>query len=253
MHELIAVSDDLKAQSTKTRNELISTFTKKPHLFSKKIVTTSFLQEGVSPVTDIQSDLQTSLTKEIAWVSGFAAKTIDSGLQIDMGNIQAKADLIIEEDDKEPVVLMKDVPAIYLLQLEKHLAHVHELAVAMPTLDPAKGFELDPATGKGIYKAREVRKEKTKKDKKVLELAKATDKFQAQVQVLDVDVVVGTIQEQEWSSLTTPAVKAEILARIDLLVRSVKKARSRANSIEIDVTGLKVGKKLLDFVFKPLE
>lgn len=150
MHELIAVHEDLKNQATKTRTELISTFSKKVHHFGKKIVTTIFLQEGVAPTTDVQSDIQTTLSKEIDWISAFAAKAIDSGLQIDMGNLQAKADLIIEEEGSEPIILMKGVPATYLLQLEKHLAHVHELAVAIPTLDPAKGFELD-ARGRQGY------------------------------------------------------------------------------------------------------
>lgn len=249
MHELIAVFDDVKGQSTKTRTELINTFTRKPHLFGKKVVTTTFLQEGVKETTEVQSDIQTTVAGELAWVSGFMSKAVDIGYQIDVGNVQAKADLVIEEEGHTPVILAKDVPATFLLQLEKHLAHAQELATTIPTLDPAKGFMPDEAQGKGIFKARDVNKEKTKKDKKVLVKAQATDKFPAQVEVYDADVKVGDIREQEWSSLITPAQKSEIMARIDTLLRAVKKARSRANSTELDVTGLKLGKKLFDYAF----
>lgn len=252
MHELIAVVEDLKSQATTVRTELMSTFGKKSHLFGKKIVTTTFLAEGVAAATDIQSDIQTTLSKEILSVSRHMAKSMDAGLQIDMGNLQAKADLIISEDGIDKI-LMKNVPATYLLQLEKQVAHMRELAVTIPTLDPALGFEPDSDAGKGIWKAREVVKEKTKKVKKILTAAPATDKHPAQVQVYDADEVVGQIREQQWSALTTPAVKSEILANIDILQRAVKQARSRANSTEINVDQMKLGAELLKFVFKPLE
>lgn len=251
MHELLAVFDDQKGQATKTRTDLMATFNNKPHLFGKKVVTFRSNQEGVAPVTESQLDINTTLSKELEWASGFLTKAIDTGYQVDLGNLEAKADLVIE-DGKMPIVIAKDVPATSLLQLEKHLAAVRDLVLTIPTLDPAKGFSLDTSTGKGIYKAREVVKEKTRKDKKVLKLAAATDKHPEQVQVYDADIPVGTILEQEWSALTTPAIKSEMLARCDTLIQAVKKARSRANSIDLDVTGKRIGKQLLEYVFQPL-
>jgi hypothetical protein len=246
MHELLAVNEDLKGQATKTRGDLISTFNNKSHLFRKKVVTFRPNTEGPA-ITESQSDIQTTLAKEIAWVSNFLAKAMDAGYQIDVGNTSAKADLAVEGGPSH-----KDVPATYLLQLEKHLVSVRELATAIPTLDPAQGFSVDTASGKGIWKAREVVKDRTKKVKKVLVAAPATDKHPAQVQVYDADEPVGTLLEQEWSALTTPAIKSEVLSRLDTLIQAVKKARSRANAYELDVTTQKIGKSLLDYVFAPL-
>jgi hypothetical protein len=246
MHELLAVNDDLKGQATKTRGDLVSTFNTKRHLFEKKIVTFKPVMENAQAITEAQSDIQTTLKREIEWVSNFLTKSIDVGFQIDLGNTQAKADL---EFGKH---VIKDVPATFLLQLEKHLLAVRELALAMPVLDPAKGFSPDDSLGKGIWKAREVVKDRTKKEKEVLVLYPATDKHPAQTQVIDKDIKTGTIQEQEWSALTTPAKKSEVLARVDDLIQAVKKARSRANSLELDVTTAHVGKKLLEYVFEPL-
>lgn len=253
MHELLAVFDDVKGQATKTRTDLTSTFANKSHLFRKKIVTFRSNQEKVSPTVEAQSDIQTTLNKEMNWISAFLAKSMDVGYQIDIGNTIAKADLVVEDGEGKQVLVIKDVPATSLLQMEKHLVQVRELAIAIPTLDPAQGFELDKEAGKGIYKAREVVKARTKKEKKVLVAAPATDKHPAQVQVYDEDVPIGTLLEQEWSALTTPANKSEIISRCDTLIQAVKKARSRANSIELDVTGHKIGKQLLDYIFKPLE
>jgi hypothetical protein len=253
MHEIIAVSDDLKGQATKTRTDLISTFTSKPHHFGKKIVTFRPDAEGLSPTTEEQSEIQTTLIKEIAWVSGFLTKAIDNGYQVDLGNLQAKADLVVEGQDGKPIVFAKDVPATFLMQLGRHLQAVRDLANTIPTLDPVKGFTRDDKQEKGIYVAREVIKPRTKKVKKVLVLTPSTDKHPAQVQSYDDDEKIGTTLTQEWSSLATPGVKSQILARADSLIQATKKALSRANSLELDVTAQKVGKQLLDYVFAPLE
>lgn len=247
MHELLSVYDDQKGQATKTRTELAATFTNKPHLFRKKVQTFRPLAENAKDVVEIQADIQSSLSTEITWVGEFLARAMDSGYQIDLGNTHAKADLIVDG-----VALATNIPATFLLQLEKHLVNVRDLAITMPTLDPAQGFTLDSSAGKGIWKAREVIKNRTQKQKKVLQLSPSTDKHPAQVQAYEEDVVIGNILEQEWSALTTPAIKSQVIANCDKLIQATKQARSRANSVELTVEKQNIGKSLLDFIFKPL-
>lgn len=251
VHELIAVSADVKGQATKVSSELMSTFQHKPHLFRAKTTTFRSKEENIAPNIESKTDIQSTLVKELDWVSTFLAKAIDSGFQIDRGNAQAVADLIIEDENGKIAIDVKGVHATQLLQLEKHLAAVRDLALTIPTLDPAQGFEKDSATG--YYKARDVVKERTKKIKKPLLLAPATDKHPAQVQVFDADEVVGTILEQEWSALTTPALKSKTLARIDNMIQAVKRARAKANNLDIDPNTHKIGKQLLTYAFAPLE
>jgi hypothetical protein len=119
-------------------------------------------------------------------------------------------------------------------------------------LDPAKGFKQDEHREPGIYKARETSKTRTKKTVRPMVLYEATKEHPAQVKEVTEDLPVGTILEQEWSSLITPATKADLLDRCDILVRAVRRARARANELEIDVKANKIGKKLLDFVFHPI-
>jgi len=248
LHELLAVGTNLENQANKTRADLMATFDKKRHLFEKKLVTFQSNEEGVAPVTEAQSDIQSTVSKELGWISSILTKDIDLGHQIDIANTQAKADIVTEDGE----TITKDVPATSLLQLEKHLQKFHELLVTVPTLDPAKGFSQDDTREVGIFRAREVNKFRTKKIAKPLVLAPATDKHPAQVQLVTEDVVTGNIQEQEWSALLTPATKADLIERGEVLLRAVKKARARANEMDLDVAAHKIGKRLLDYVLKPL-
>ncbi len=248
LHELLAVDQNLKGQAQKCRLELQNTLEKKRHLFEEKRKTMTPLKEGAEPEIREQSDIQTTVRKEIAWLATIWQKALDASFAIDIANTQAKSDIVLDNGD----ILSKDVPATALLQLEKRVKEVIEFIKTVPTLDPAKGFTEDPDREKGIYKAREVTKPSTQKVQQPLVLAPATDKHAAQVQLITQDVVVGHIQELEWSALITPALKSDLLANAEEVLRAVTKARSRANGQEIDVTTNKIGKVLLDYVFKPL-
>ena len=249
LHELLAVKENLDGQATKCRTELMSTFDKKRHHFEETRTNYTPDTEGAKMVVESHKDIQTTVAKEVEWISRILAKALDINFQIDVANSQAKADVVLENG----TVLLKDVPATNLLQLERRMNEIKALVDQIPTLDPAKGFKLDLEKGKGIYKAREISKARTKKENKVLTLYQATKEHPAQTQLVSEDVKVGTIQEQEWSALITPAVKADILERVEEVARAVKRARAKANELDLDVAGNKIGKKMLDYVFEPLE
>ena len=248
LHELLAVDANLKGQAQKCRTELQSTLEKKRHLFAQKLVTFTPLAEGAPAETREQSDIQTTVKKEVEWLSNIIKKAVDASYAIDVANTTAKADVVLEDG----TTLLKDVPATALLQLEKRVKEVSEFIHTIPTLDPAKGFEPDTSREAGIYKAREVLKSSTQKIQEPLTLSPATKEHPAQVQLVTKDVKVGTIQELEWSSLITPALKADLLERSEALFRAITQARSRANDIEVDAKSHKIGKVLLGYVFTPL-
>ena len=249
LHELLAVEKNHETQAAKLRTELQKTFTDKKHLFGMKIVTFKPSAEGSAAVTESQSDIQTTVKKEIEWLCPILARALDASHQIDVANTMAKADIITEDND----TLLKDVPAPSLLRLEHRLDELRHLVVSLPTLDPAKGFRPDDQKGDGYYKAMDVAKARTKKEFKPVVMVPATKEHPAQVEKLYEDVAIGTIQEQEWSSIITPARKADVLERLDKLSRAVKKARARANEQKVDVADAKIGKALLDYVFEPLQ
>jgi uncharacterized FlaG/YvyC family protein len=241
----------LENQANKVRADLMGTFHNKRHLFEEKRKTFTPKEENATPVTEEQSDIQSTVRKELAWVCGHIAKDLDVEYQIDLANTKATGDIIVDEASGE--ALVKAIPPTNLLLLEKRLKQFHELLATIPTLDPAKGFRPDPDREAGIYKAREVRKARTKKDARVLVLYQATKEHPAQTQVISEDVETGQIQEQEWSALLTPAIKSDLIERCENLLRAVKKARSRANEMEMDVATNRIGKKLLDYILQPLD
>ncbi len=244
LHELLAIDTNLENQANKVRGELANTFEKKTHLFSEKKILFRSNEEGVPPVLEAQSSIQSTVLKELNWLQPYLTKAIDSSYQVAEANTKARADVILEDG----TTLISQVPATSLLELEKRLAEVQSLITNIPTLDPMKGFEPDKAREGGIYKAREVTKTRTKKEKKVLIKYAATIEHPAQTELIDQDTVIGTLLESEWSGLITPAQKAEYHAKVEELIRAVRQARSRANEQEVDKTK-KIGQTLLGYIF----
>jgi len=245
LHELLAIEGPLKSQADKCRTDLAASFDKKRHLFTEKLVTFKPLEEGKAPVTEEQSSLQTSVSSELNWIKGIWSKALDGAYSIAEANTVARADVVLEDG----TLLLKNVPTTALLELEKRANEIRDLVGAIPTLDPAKGFELDAARGKGIYRAKDDVRFRTKKVQKALVLYDATDKHPAQVKEISVDEVTGEIVTQEWSGMITPAEKADMLDRAEQLARAIKSARSRANGVDVPEFTVVVGSVLLSYVF----
>jgi hypothetical protein len=248
LHELLAAEGNLETQAIQTRTDLANTFEKKRHLFEEKRTLFTPSEEGKAPVLEAQSDIQSTVKKELEWITPHLVKALDASYQVAETNTNARADVVL--DDDAATVIAKGVPATALLELEKRLNEwVLQLVKGVPTLDPAKGFQPDTQRDVGIFKAREVNKTRTRKDAKPIVLYAATKEHPAQTQLINVDVPIGNISEQEWSGLITPAEKSEMLNRAEQLIRAVRKARSRANDAEVDPTK-RIGKRLIGYVFQ---
>ena len=241
IHEVLPVADSLKGQMAKVIADLGSTFKDKRHLFSEQVIQVNPFKETEKSSEERQSTLQSTVPQELKWVSETIAKAIDASMMVDNANTVAKAN--IELDGQ---VLAANVPATSLLELEKSITRVKELINLVPTLDPAKGYT-PCADRDNVFKARDVNKTRTKKEKQVLTLAPATDKHPAQVQVYDADVAVAKLIEQEFSGMVTPQAKADMLGRVEDLIRAIRSARARANNVEVPQT-TKIGQVLLDYV-----
>ena len=244
LHELLAVHSNLETQFTQTMGQLQETFTKKHAHFGEKLKVFHSNEPDVQPVTEEQSALQTTVSKELDWISKFIVQAIDVSHQIDKANTVAVADIIMEDN----TIIAQSIPATTLLELEKRLVEVQKLFLVIPTLDPVKAFEADPTFRvPGVFKAREVVKTRTAKKQKPLVLYEATEKHPAQVQLLSEDVPIGTTRETEWSGMITPAEKSLLLGRVDEMLRAVKQARARANQVETD-NKARIGRRIMDFL-----
>lgn len=248
LHEILSVEGQLKTQADKVRGELATTFEKKRHLFEEKRIVSTPLGEGGLSVVESQSDIQSTVEQELKSISPFLQKALDASYQVAEANTIARADVILEDGK----VLLKDVPATALLELEKRLSELLALFVSIPTLDPAKGFTIDESRAGKVYQARPVTKTRTRKDKVVLIKYEATDKHPAQTELIDKDVPVARLEENEWSGLITPARKSDFICRVEEVSRAVRQARSRANDVEVDKSK-KIGNEILTYILKDVK
>jgi len=243
LHELLAVENDLEKVTNKLVAESSRTFGKE-NLFSASVRRLKHFDEAES-VSDTEDEvaLTTTVDDNLDYLVEPIARYWDAVLQKESTNQTAKADLVVGD-----VTLGKDIPATFLLGMEKKLNKLRELYESIPTLAPGINWTLDASQGENIFKADDTIQFKTKKDIEFRTAAPATDKHPAQVVQLETTVNVGKYTLTKWSGMVSPFEKAERLERFDAMITAVKKARMRANNV--DVVDSHIGQSILDFINK---
>lgn len=248
LHELLAVEPSLKGTVDKIMVET------KPVFNTKNAAYTGFSKTYL-PLNAEDKDVALpeskvvgyTVAQKIEYIAIHYIKLMDCLLQKETGNQKAVADLIITIEEggvEKEITLAKGVPATLLLNLEHRFEALRTLLDEAPTCDPNYQWKKDQ-NGIG-YITDEMKTYRTKKEPRVVTLAQATEHFPAQVQLLQEDIPVGTwIQTLRSGALLVPE-KSALLARVDILIRGAKKARMRANDIEVGKE--KMGKAIFDFL-----
>jgi hypothetical protein len=157
----------------------------------------------------------------------------------DWANCNARADVVV--DGK---VLLKQSPATYLLFLEKQLNDVQTFVQHLPTLDPAEEWRFDEQAN--LYKSDVSKTARTKKVQKPIVLYDATKEHPAQTQLITEDVVIGHWDTVKQSGALPARRKADVLERIEKVIKAVKFAREEANAHEAPDTH--VGAAMLEYI-----
>lgn len=76
LHQLLAVHDNVKGQSTKILTDLKGTFNNKRHLFEEVHKEFQPTVEGLNKEVIEQKDIQATVAKEIEWASKHLAKSV---------------------------------------------------------------------------------------------------------------------------------------------------------------------------------
>lgn len=174
-------------------------------------------------------------------LAALIAESFDVTATKDAANRNAVADVVL--DGK---VLLKDMPATYLIFLEKQLIDVRTFVEKMPVLDEATDWTPDLNTG--MFRSGEVVTHRSEKQQKPLVLFPATPEHPAQTQIITQDVIVGFWHSVKHSGAFPAPRKQEILIRVNTLLDAVKQARERANMVE--APSVKVGGVVFDYLFK---
>ena len=166
------------------------------------------------------SDVLDELAKQLA-------RHWDLALWRDEGNTIARADVVVDGQ-----TLLANVPATFLLFLEKQLNDWRTAVTKLPTLDTGESWTFDQATG--LYQTAAVKSASTKKVLRNHTVHPGTEKHPPQVQTFQEDVPVGDWTTTKLSGALPVVVQRRLVERLDALADAVKSARERANLVEVE-------------------
>lgn len=246
IHELLAVENDTKDLFNKIIEETAKTFKDRRNHFIEVKKTYHANNEDDKDLPDGEFiPMVDTVVNKLSYAESYFIKLIDIILQKEISNQNAKTDIIIEKDNGEKITIVKDVPVIFLVQMESVLVRIRELYKSIPTLDPLKKWSKDD-TQDNVWIANDIEKVRTKKIPEVIVKYDATDKHPAQTELVNIDQVVGKWTHSQKSGMISPSQKSALLGRIDRLLSGVKIARARANGLE--AANNTIGKTFFNFI-----
>lgn len=241
-HELLAVEGSVRQKTEAVLTETLNTFQSKESHFKGHTRRYNPRDDEGEKFPDEDQYLTTTVPEKLEYTTKQVIEGFDVILQKEECNSRAKADLVLDG-----VVFKKDMPSTALLTYEHKLLHLKEIWLKIPTLEPGENWERDTHRAH-VYHTAPKFTLKTKKMLKPVVLHPGTDKHPPQVQAVNEDEVIGKWEQINFSGKISPIEKSEILERLDKMIAAVKKARCRAN--EVDVSNWQVGSLIFNYINK---
>lgn len=248
LHEVLAVEPDKEGIAKRMIDETRDVFKNKHHIFngltkSLKMDTSDESNSSLEEASAEIIEVTTTVPERLAYTESSISDWLDVVLTKEAGNQgEAKADIVIDGE-----TIAADLPATFLLGLEKKLKHIRDMYDSIPTLPPSLVWEKDENAQENVYRSRnDDIKTKTQKRPQFRVLYDATPEHPAQVEKWMEEVVVGRYTTTHQSGMIPAHRKASMMGRLDKLIQAVKQARMRANSVQVE--NLSVGSKLFDYI-----
>ncbi len=239
LNQVIAIEKGTKSRALQELTEAHHTL-QKPALLAGISRTYRPKDEEGEQFPSESTRVQVKAEEVIRKTTEVLTKLFDVVATKDWANCQAKADVVV--DGK---VLLAQVPATYLLFLEKQLVDLHTFIKKLPVLDAAEVWTFDASAD--AWATEPMQTTKTKKIPRNHVKAEATEQHPAQVEVYYEDVVIGTWRTIKFSGALPAKRLNELLNRVEKLQEAVKFAREEANNME--VTEQKVGAQVFNYLF----
>lgn len=199
----------------------------KPALYAGQIRTYEPREDGGEQRPSESQQVQLRATDVLDELAEQLTRHWDLALWRDEGNTRARADVVVDG-----VTLLENVPATFLLFLEKQLNDWRTAITKLPTLATDQVWNFDDATG--LHHTAPVKSASTRKVLRNHQLAPATDKHPAQVKTYEEDVPVGDWTTVRLSGALPVPHQRLLVERLDKLADAVKTAREKANAVEVD-------------------
>jgi hypothetical protein len=239
LNQIIAVEKGVKSRSLQELTEAHHAL-QKPALLSGISRTYRPKDEEGEQLPPESTRVQVKAEDIIRQTVQVLTKLFDVTATKDWTNCRARADVVVDGR-----VLLTQVPATYLLFLEKQLVDLHTFVKKLPTLDASESWGFDSSAD--CWATEPIQTIKTKKIPRNHVKAEATDKHPAQVEVYYEDVAVGYWKTVKFSGALPAKRVNELLERVEKLQQAVKFAREEANNVEADEQ--KVGERVFSYLF----
>lgn len=226
LSQLVAVEADVRKSAysdlTKTHH-----LVQKPASVSGESATYRPKDEGGETFPPANRLVQVEVEETLREIASKQIPFWDLALSKDTANCSAFADLTLPNGS-----ILEKVPVSTLLFMEKQLQDVITFLEKLPVLDADKIWRRDEA--RNLWVTDPVESAKTAKVQEALVLYPATEKHPAQTQMVTTDKVVGTWTKQYLSGAVPEKRRKQLVARAQLILQTIKKAREEANSIQVE-------------------
>lgn len=160
--------------------------------------------------------------------------------QKDATNCHAKADVVV---DGKP--LLKDVPAVHLLFLEKRLIDLATFVKKIPVLSQDENWKNNEALG--LWETDPVETVKGRKVTEFQVVVQPTKEHPAQVKEVSRDVLAGTWKTVKFSGALKADQVKDLVERVEKVSKAVKYALEEANGTQ--AVEFKSGEVILGYIF----
>ena len=238
LYEILAVERDLN-KSAQDEIKRVSGVFAKPDLLVGQNILYHALIEGNPPIPNEVTLLAHTVKDELVKLQKVVGSYVDVAVQKEVSNTRTAAIVYIDNEEFLP-----ELPATALLNLETRLEEIRKAYEAIPTIDVTERWTFDSAQGCYVSAVRE--RMRTKKVYRNHVKAEATKEHPAQVEVYQEEMPMYRVETVIQSGMLTPVEKRQRLERITALQIAVKKARQRAN--DIDVPNICVAAKIFAYI-----
>lgn len=238
LHELLAVEGDLKSQAQRVASEVRNLFQDGIGKFLGQTQTHQPASVNDEQLPSKITMVATTVDEQLAILEKPFTRWTDASIQKERTNQETLATLDLNGQ-------LFELPATALLNLESKLLELRVVYRAIPTNDVTNSWRFDEDTGQFVSDPPEVRRN-TKKVMRTHVAYEATKDHPAQVQVYNEDILAGHLTITKQSGMITPVDKTQRIERLEDLIQLVKKARQRANDIE--VKPIEIGRQIFDFI-----
>lgn len=240
--EIIAIQKDVTRKFEDVSSTAYRVAPKAP-MFNGFTKTYTTREEGGDSLPAEATNVQVTVAGLIESLRAPMVRMVDVLATKDMTNRTSSA--VLTDEAGNELFGGKEIPGVTLLMLEKYLLEMRAFVAALPVLDPSTTWDLDANTG--LYVAPQTQTTRSRKVTQPLVLYPHTEKHPAQVKEMTVDIIAGDWTQRRFSGAIPLVARTALVDRIESLLRSVKKALTKAN--EEPIVDNKIGDEFFTLIF----